>query len=298
MKKITKLCIALIFILGVNNVKAQNLIPNWDAQDRSGSGTEANKWGFDANTSVTSTMWQEANEGDVRYRDLNGASYAAGGTFDGRELLFRWEGDFEGTTLSLGLPVSEGNTTDQKGIPLEAGKAYKFTGDFEWINNASAPTYEFSISDAPADGTIIATQDYTISDKGLFYPIDLYFEIETAGDYYIQVRQTGGVDNTAGGLIGLAHLNLEETPSLGIDDLETSNIASIHPNPVKNSLNIDTLFEVSRLTIYDALGRLMLSEDKSTGTGLKSIDVSTLSSGSYILHATIDNKIQAIKFLK
>ncbi|WP_308991146.1 BNR-4 repeat-containing protein [Mariniflexile litorale] len=209
MKKITRLLFATMLLFAMSTVDAQNLIPDWDALGRIGLGTEANKWGFAASTGGTD--WGTANGGGVRYRDVTNVSIDNGGTFTGREFLYRWEGSYIGSTMSLGLPTHAGVETGQIGISLEAGKAYSFSGYYEWINNAGSPTYEFSISDAPVGGNILVTKSYSTSTKTRYYPFDIYFEVPSHGDYYIQLKQTNGISGSQGGLIGLAELNLEET---------------------------------------------------------------------------------------
>ncbi|MDO3694001.1 BNR-4 repeat-containing protein [Wenyingzhuangia sp. chi5] len=207
--KLKLLLSTFIFTLGINSVCAQNLIPNWNANGLTGPGSEGNKWGFAASTGGTD--WQLANALGVRYKDVTNITIDGGGAFTGREFLYRWEGSYVGSTMSLGLPTNPGVDTGQSGITLEAGKAYRFTGYYEWINNANNPTYEFSISDAPEGGNIITTKSYSISTRGVYYPIDIYFEPPTNGEYYIQLKQINGLSGTQGGLIGLAELNLQET---------------------------------------------------------------------------------------
>lgn len=216
MKKITKLFTTIILLLLVNSIEAQNLIPNWNAQGRTGIGTEGNKWGFAAST--PSSNWEIANGGHVRYRDFTNVTAESGGTISGREFLYRWEGDFEGSTMSLGLPTDAGNTTGQNGIPLEGGKAYRFLGNFEWINNAGAPTYEFAISDAASNGNIVVTKSYTATTREVFYPLNVYFIAPTTGVYYIQLKQTGGLNGLAGGLIGLTNLSIEDTEIVEVSE--------------------------------------------------------------------------------
>lgn len=204
-----KLLSIFISVLGLSYVNAQNLIPNWDANGLTGTGSEGNKWGFAASTGGTD--WQQANQLGVRYRNVLNVSIDGGGLFTGREFIYRWEGSYIGSTMSLGVPTSPGVETGQKGIALEKGKAYLFSGYFQWINNANAPTYEFSISDSPSGGNIVATKTYSITTKQTYYPLDINFVVPSNGEYYIQLKQTSGLIGTQGGLIGLAKLSLDET---------------------------------------------------------------------------------------
>lgn len=204
-----KLLILALLTFVNTSVNTQNLILNWDANGLTGTGSEGNKWGFAASTGGTD--WQQANQLGVRYRDVANIPIDGGGSFTGREFLYRWEGSYIGSTMSLGIPTNPGTGTAQAGLTLEAEKAYSFSGYFQWMNNANNPTYEFSISDAPEGGNIIATKSYSISTKELYYPFDIYFEVPSNGNYYIQLKQTSGLNGSQGGLIGIANLNLEET---------------------------------------------------------------------------------------
>ena len=72
-----------------------------------------------------------------------------------------------------------------------------------------------------------------------------------------------------------------------------SSSVKISPNPVNDVLNIITGDKISKVTIYDVLGRVILSKDNQS-----SIDVSSLSSGSYIVNIVVGGTSQSLKFLK
>ena len=67
----------------------------------------------------------------------------------------------------------------------------------------------------------------------------------------------------------------------------------IYPNPVNNKLNI-SLDDVSRVEIFDLLGKNILSEDYPDS----SINVSTLQQGVYIVKLYTDNDCYTDKFIK
>jgi len=76
------------------------------------------------------------------------------------------------------------------------------------------------------------------------------------------------------------------------------NIASIkiQPNPVKDILNISSKKNITNVTIYNILGQVMLSEsgnDKET-----KMDLSQLTTGTYIVKITADNQVKTIKVVK
>ena len=72
---------------------------------------------------------------------------------------------------------------------------------------------------------------------------------------------------------------------------EVKDVISLYPNPSQGSLNIDSKFPISEISILDQTGKLMMNFHHVQ----KSIDVSALDKGLYFLK--IDNE-QVIKFIK
>jgi uncharacterized delta-60 repeat protein len=86
---------------------------------------------------------------------------------------------------------------------------------------------------------------------------------------------------------------LNSGPTLETDAFEFDKM-TIYPNPVGNQLQIDTEHLLRESKIFDFQGRIV-----QTSNGTKTIDVSGLSSGLYILSAvSSDNKNFKVKFLK
>ena len=78
----------------------------------------------------------------------------------------------------------------------------------------------------------------------------------------------------------------------GIPSYEKKN-AFIYPNPVNNVLNL-SLNDVSRVEIYDLLGRVILSETHPDSE----INVSSLKQGAYFMKIFTDNECYSEKFIK
>jgi surface protein len=81
-------------------------------------------------------------------------------------------------------------------------------------------------------------------------------------------------------------------PTASIDDQNQLNI-SIYPNPTNDKLFIQGLYSSSRVSIYNVLGKLVLSQTIS-----KEIDVKQLSKGIYILKIIDEQKETTRKFIK
>jgi hypothetical protein len=71
---------------------------------------------------------------------------------------------------------------------------------------------------------------------------------------------------------------------------------SLYPNPAKGSLNISAKNTIESATIYNVLGRKVQSYTVNATS--KKLDVSTLSTGIYILKYTVDSVVGSMKFIK
>ena len=111
---------------------------------------------------------------------------------------------------------------------------------------------------------------------------------------YFKVKISGGVSTSAyGAQYGAIHLynktlNKEE-PSLSVTEIRKKEIV-VFPNPVKKRLYINGLKNRQSVTVFNALGQIVLLEDVDS-----SIDVSNLKSGIYSIEIS---NIQTIKFVK
>ncbi|TDP60324.1 T9SS type A sorting domain-containing protein [Flavobacterium dankookense] len=83
---------------------------------------------------------------------------------------------------------------------------------------------------------------------------------------------------------------------LNTADFDLNNLFSLSPVPVKSELNIETkeLLEIKEINIYNMLGQLLFSEKNPS----KSIDVSILKSGSYIITISSNKGTLNTKFIK
>ncbi len=85
-----------------------------------------------------------------------------------------------------------------------------------------------------------------------------------------------------------------DSVSTGINSVRNETALTIYPNPATNTLNINTASDVINTDIYDAEGRKVLSAVKT-----KSLDISTLESGIYIVKVnTNQNEQNTIKLVK
>ncbi len=85
---------------------------------------------------------------------------------------------------------------------------------------------------------------------------------------------------------------------LGVQDFEFSNYFNLYPNPVSTVLNIDAKqnIEISSINIYNTLGQLVLVIPNAKD--IKTVDISSLTSGNYFIKVHSDKGISNTKFIK
>ncbi|TGD58201.1 T9SS-dependent choice-of-anchor J family protein [Flavobacterium humi] len=71
---------------------------------------------------------------------------------------------------------------------------------------------------------------------------------------------------------------------------------SAYPNPVKDVLNLSYTKEISNVSVHNLLGQQIMS--KPVNATQSRIDLSALSSGTYLVKVTVDNLVQTIKIVK
>jgi len=86
--------------------------------------------------------------------------------------------------------------------------------------------------------------------------------------------------------------------ALSTQDFEFKNYFKLYPNPVSNTLTIETknTIQISSINIYNALGQLVLVIPNAKET--KAVDVSSLSSGNYFIKINSDKGTSNTKFIK
>jgi ELWxxDGT repeat protein len=93
----------------------------------------------------------------------------------------------------------------------------------------------------------------------------------------------------------LYKIKSDSTLSIELQDIGINNL-HVYPNPVRNQLFVELEEgQITELNIFDLSGKLVKSRTKHTG---KSIDVSGLQQGLYILKVQTKKGISAIRFIK
>lgn len=99
------------------------------------------------------------------------------------------------------------------------------------------------------------------------------------GDYKVEVVDiSNGCMNTS---------NCINVSSLNIDSFESLSNLSIYPNPIESILTIENKYVMEKIEIFNLLGQTILS--LSVNLNIKEIDLTNLSSGTYIVRVFSEN---------
>ncbi|WKD86357.1 Subtilisin NAT [Polaribacter huanghezhanensis] len=115
-----------------------------------------------------------------------------------------------------------------------------------------------------------------------------------------RIRESADRYNSPTAQYGYGIPNFENTYNtvLSVDGQEFLNATTVYPNPVTNRLTIKTSLqnlENTKIQIYNVIGKKVFQKNSLT---TKTIDVSALSSGIYILKITNGNQQNTIKLIK
>ncbi|MAZ71970.1 MAG: hypothetical protein CMC70_02375 [Flavobacteriaceae bacterium] len=206
----------------------------------------------------------------------------------GREGYFNMQGDLtpDGTTWVQHLNGGNVYFNELNGSPGEGtvdgtpGQTFTFPHDtwfaVDLVYDLDGETWNMYI-----DGTNVfdAPQEFTFNqDFVSLAALDLYAPSANTL-YYID---------------DMIHFNGDST-TLSTEDFTAANF-SVYPNPVQDRLNIQSTNAVDAITVYDVLGKVVLSA--TPGIVSPSIDMSNLTSGAYLVNVTINGSSKTVKVVK
>lgn len=87
-----------------------------------------------------------------------------------------------------------------------------------------------------------------------------------------------------------------QLPNLSTDEIQSSEKATLYPNPVTNALNIDAKEDISEIKVYNMVGQQVLSKEARSKN--PKIDMSTLKAGVYVVEVTSDSNTTTHKVIK
>jgi len=111
----------------------------------------------------------------------------------------------------------------------------------------------------------------------------------------VQIVVNGGAGVPAFGPIYIDNIYFHKNTTLGLEDLKQFNFA-IYPNPANDVINLRAASEIEFIEVYDITGRRVLKNTPNTKS--KTLNVSGLSKGIYIVKVGIEGSVGTTKLLK
>lgn len=138
------------------------------------------------------------------------------------------------------------------------------------------------------------TLDANFGENGVIFN-EMFDDLHLAFDYIHSEDSiiTGGLCPIGDGEFRPCLIKYYTNNNLGSNSLDQNNFA-FYPNPVTSELHFQTTEDVTKIIIYDILGRVVKSEFVSQNK----IDLSEITSGTYIVKAQSDTKTQTFKLIK
>lgn len=152
-------------------------------------------------------------------------------------------------------------------------------GFSNWTNTSNIFTTDPMFNDpSTEDYTLIVGSPAIDTGDNMFFPASILEDIN-------------GNTRIVGGTIDMGAY--EYDPTLSTEEVALRPLDfTVYPNPAKATLNIQTTENIQTITIFDMTGKQVLTTDEKT------IDVSRLQSGMYILQVTSNQKNSTKRFIK
>lgn len=200
---------------------------------------------------------------------------------DGTEITFAYT-DFQGIHLS--------DPTWMEDIILTNSTPDVYTDEIKFFEEGDAVDDSYFVNVDGWTGAIMTPGEEpggvhffgfkTVSGKFGWIKIDMI-----PGESYKVIEYA--YENTAGMAINAGQTETDGGGDASIINSDKVSI-SLFPNPVQNQLNITgiQLAEISKVEVYDLFGKKVLESSLMDS----SVDVSTLETGVYVLHVTLDSR--------
>ncbi|MBU2929671.1 chondroitinase-B domain-containing protein [Winogradskyella psychrotolerans] len=204
----------------------------------------------------TGTQWT-ASDGSILAGDFKG---------DGEYVIFDLDGEYE---LDL-IQIATDDKADPYGIQFWVSTTGTDPSDFTMV----LPTTADDLLITTTTGTRDDFDQYEVSVNARYVKLMSYGRFNTAGDDRVSAWSN------------ITEVEFFGSQVLSVSEAEIQKNVSLYPNPVKNNLNIKVLnnIQMDDAKLYSLDGKLIMNMKLESSNSEFSIDLTELSSGSYILN--------------
>ena len=177
-----------------------------------------------------------------------------------------------------------------------ASEAYTLSGlpentlyEFSACEGPGAGSFEITYTVFDGDGNVVASGNdgdgCTIS-----------WNTEEGGDFVVGITRVGYCGTAQG--ISNGYPSVTCSGVVGTQDLEAVD-AKVFPNPASDNVNVVTPLQGdAQINVYDAVGRVVISERNYLSNTNFELNVNDLAKGTYILQITTDERVATTRFVK
>ncbi|MBI3133708.1 MAG: T9SS type A sorting domain-containing protein [Bacteroidetes bacterium] len=189
-----------------------------------------------------------------------------------------------GTTLSAITAATHGLT----GVYGMAYDGVSPSGPYLWAYDQATGTSTATLVQLSMSGTPTGLVHDTQMDLGTAPPnTGLSGGLFVANDFVPGKNTIGGINQ------GVSLFAYELADLAGVDENSTTHL-TVYPNPATDALTLSTNAAVEQISVYSCSGQLMLTSNSTS----KTIDVSSLNSGIYVVQVRTGNGIVTERFVK
>jgi len=215
------------------------------------------------------------------------------------QVRFTWTGDwsfawyidnvelFQCTDSAPTVVITPGPADGATNVALDQTDAANFPNRvfFSWVDGPGDPGTSYTLN--------LDTATPPTANSFSFTNGDFIFNLAYDTTYYWTVESTNCAGNSTSAIWSFT---TEQDPALSIDEFDL-NAISVTPNPTKDILNIRTNLDLDSVQVYNLLGQSVAQFNGNSLTN-KSINLSNLEDGLYMIEVIAGNKRQTFKVTK
>ena len=229
------------------------------------------------NTIVIGAPQDSYDEDGNNYLHFSGSAYIYKNSND------KWELEQKITSLDRGYTDYFGRSVSNSEDKIVIGSTLNnYDENGENYMSSSGSAYIFKNS----NNTWEQIQKIVASDRN---ESDIFgYSVDISGDYIICSTSSQNDDENGNNYLskaGSAYF-FKNTNALGIDDPLLSQGLNMYPNPVKNSLTLESIMPLEKVEIYSTLGQKV----KEVNSDFNSISTNHLSNGIYLIRIYSEKK--------
>lgn len=214
-------------------------------------------------------------------------------TASGSKILYKFYST--STAILYSLPLDFSNVTSANPIQINtflhrhenASADDKYTiyiNTIPSLENAEEVFEQFSKTTAAPAVSSTGFYNYIVSIPESFY-----------GQAQVYIIIEGFTAEDGPYALGIDDFKVEYEQDLANPVFDNSNF-KFYPNPVKNTLNLSYIKNISNVSVFNLLGQKVIENTANSNT--TQVDMSGLASGSYLVKVTSDNQTKTIKIIK